>query len=1435
MASINLSEYNDCIFVINIDRSTSTSKILGTFFSKELFTVNPENSPITGQDIIYLPTNVDEQSYNYENNDINIPVTSENNNVYFVHTDTDMNILTANANNIYSVYIDGNVTINSDKKEISGVTNIIPADSFELSTSIEGREIKQRKDEGLNDTASTLIDIIQKIINELNGLLKGGMQRGGTDDEKKELFKTVIYKFKDFVNRFITDSIIFQINSLNAQQIYDLFNTTTSINIDDKTYTRNEIKKPLFDNIYSDCFDFYEKGKYVITDENDLLIYDENTSNKATYFYIFNPLIKVIDHDTNMYKNITNVTTETTETKQIHIYQIANQFINFYNQHYNALQTDSYFNGIIDNIYTIINDILERFRVKVTIKGNVLITVTDIIKAFHASNNKYFRIDLGKQLQNNAADNIITYVKINNFEKDQYNKRFDILIKGTKGADIAKSQNAMIVGYNDHNFPYYIKEGDKWRINNNKLTDKHYFKIERDELTVNKYKNTYLFGNYTQIFKPDKSNPDIAQQMDDIKKRVISGKPVFMLGYGASGSGKTSSLIYFNKGNDVDSKNGILMHLCNILADEGKGYTKIEMTAKEYFTVTGKNPDHYCQGSNKIDDPIHCDTETFIFNYTENNFKLTSVPNHEPKHKYRVRVDNTIFEENANMGDVMIYLIDQDRFVKATTNNPQSSRSHSMIYLKLTHNDASTSPGYIIVGDYAGVENEFTCENASTIIDFLEKNRDCGNEDKTTCKPYYSDEFIPAEEKEENEANYTTFDSFNGKENGIEVADAAIANSYKNTNTIKQMISKFIIEDNPDCKIMLYNIFFNESGYKYVTNIDLDEIGLDALVYNFFRKDASDLKKSIDKFKAFETHINDTITKFKLKLQVMNKMIGGGNGILEYLKGLEIVDSNDNIENLTNAINDRYDIMKKIQNIISVGNETTLMNDIKYLNQTVFLTVTTENNKINITYLPKKDPVFIYNFLLQKLKTMTSEELKKIYKIVNPHSQIINVDTNVLETFKTLFTKTYTDIYTIYATNSHTVSFNKTNRKMDKSTYNTYVNEIIKYYITNYSIELNKEITTINQNNNTLSNQNKINIYDETINYTNLNNSFIKYFENNSLDTIIENDYFSPLYVNTKGLTRDNKIQNIENVMELQYGYFEKIVDLYHEIRTRFNYGKQICANRVFEGKFINESLRQIRENIKDIITVKSQDKVFNSPDYIDICLEQYCPTHADCFKTNPIADTTKLEIKSVLIKSIYEYIKTDKGEEYKVEQFYKDILISIFCVFNISRQANNPPPVPYIDINDLKIDVAIYKPKEEDEENKEKIIEHLKKLYYKLNNGKKLSDDSVDYADKTTFEQHQVSVILSSKAYNDIYIEDGNKKFFKIFDEFNIKTIKQFIETIDNNNAVSAIGTLEFVDQIAKYNTTNTICSSNKIVEENVQSYKNVHRFDNLYRPLNN
>ena len=51
--------------------------------------------------------------------------------------------------------------------------------------------------------------------------------------------------------------------------------------------------------------------------------------------------------------------------------------------------------------------------------------------------------------------------------------------------------------------------------------------------------------------------------------------------------------------------------------------------------------------------------------------------------------------------------------------------------------------------------------------------------------------------------------------------------------------------------------------------------------------------------------------------------------------------------------------------------------------------------------------------------------------------------------------------------------------------------------------------------------------------------------------------------------------------------------------------------------------------------------------------------------------------------------------------------------------------------------------------------------------------------------------------------IDDRNTIDFK-------ENVTNFINMINTSNAASAIGTLEFMDQISKYNTTSLICKKN-------------------------
>jgi len=128
---------------------------------------------------------------------------------------------------------------------------------------------------------------------------------------------------------------------------------------------------------------------------------------------------------------------------------------------------------------------------------------------------------------------------------------------------------------------------------------------------------------------------------------------------------------------------------------------------------------------------------------------------------------------------------------------------------------------------------------------------------------------------------------------------------------------------------------------------------------------------------------------------------------------------------------------------------------------------------------------------------------------------------------------------------------------------------------------------------------------------------------------------------------------------------------------------KQACEHRVTEGTYINDSLHKLSTDIINIISFKNLNTVYYVPSFVDKCLPTYCPSQSTCFSMT--TKKSEPQIESTILISIYEYLNDGKkydiiAERDTVIKFYNDIEICVFCVFNWSRSANNPPPVPYVD-----------------------------------------------------------------------------------------------------------------------------------------------------------
>jgi chromosome segregation ATPase len=303
--------------------------------------------------------------------------------------------------------------------------------------------------------------------------------------------------------------------------------------------------------------------------------------------------------------------------------------------------------------------------------------------------------DIENRHNNNSK--VITYLKIRC--DNEGNLRYHLL------QDVRN--NVLYVGYND---------------TEKNLTEENFSTTRRGN-----YTNHYVYGPFTKIFTPKLSNSEIALQCEVIKNKLVSGESVFIFGYGASGAGKTSSLVYFNQGSG-DEKQGILIHLINQLSQVNK--VKLSVHELIYDSKNSKGV-----AVKRIDDQEFTRSgKSFIIGKLNSN-----VQNLENRYPEIIDPAYSFVPTSGvtDLGDFIQYMLDVDRAIRATTNNPNSSRSHVLIYMQLE--GLKNSP-YLIIGDFAGVENRFNCDDLNVLQSMDSQKRKVTDEN-----PFYTQAVMKAD------------------------------------------------------------------------------------------------------------------------------------------------------------------------------------------------------------------------------------------------------------------------------------------------------------------------------------------------------------------------------------------------------------------------------------------------------------------------------------------------------------------------------------------------------------------------------------------------------------------------------------------------------------------------------------------------------------------
>ena len=394
------------------------------------------------------------------------------------------------------------------------------------------------------------------------------------------------------------------------------------------------------------------------------------------------------------------------------------------------------------------------------------------------------RIHVDNLLKEQNSKDIITYLKINNTDADftKYNQRYCIhlnqVIQST--GDVREQfATSMLLNYiAKHNFPYYTNaengvipsEELKQTLTGSEYIDMDLNRSETD-FSIKKYDNKYIFGHYNRIFPLNQNtdsenspNSEIAKQMPEIIEQMcVNKKPVFMLGYGASGSGKTSSLIHLHK-KDGSSENGVVVHLCeqivtnkiikeisnvngpwevkNVVVniyeffkDDGDGAVQTEEQKNIIFEVQNTN------GKISFVAKVRDGTTTRSCGNNDAIKNCNIGYNHTDNVKLSTNNDEKTYPlYEKELGEVLKELVDVDRLVRATPNNRKSSRSHALICIHFYKAKETNKKGNylnsLIIGDLAGKENEFKCGDTNTILTFL--NEQIKDNSPNANKPFYS-------------------------------------------------------------------------------------------------------------------------------------------------------------------------------------------------------------------------------------------------------------------------------------------------------------------------------------------------------------------------------------------------------------------------------------------------------------------------------------------------------------------------------------------------------------------------------------------------------------------------------------------------------------------------------------------------------------------------
>ena len=904
------------------------------------------------------------------------------------------------------------------------------------------------------------------------------------------------------------------------------------------------------------------------------------------------------------------------------------------------------------------------------------------------------------------------------------------------------------------------------------------------------YNYLYKFGPFTEIYEKDIINSKIANNKDSqvnvIKNLIRNGRNVTIIGYGASGSGKTSTLVFF-KPPGQKGTNGILIEICNDLKND---FVEIGVSFLEFMAdVDGMMSSLKKEGILQADRERINNANTPILNTVRGNTygrkieigeissgggQIGGEQNDEAETDWKqtgglqrgifseqlfkpsgddwiakntirrldkgsingkAPVKNIEFTNNQpTIGEYIEKIMENVREIEPTPNNKDSSRSHMIIFVQFKKSNGKGP--YLCVCDFAGVENKFKCGEQETLNNFLRLEKDPPvqyyggpiNADKEKefvekIDPKYLGGVTYADLKKMDK----DMDSGIPKMDGENFDKRYKKNAYFNSGYSKSNIYKSIVEEAKALTFKTYDDYVtlleNENIKSFIETFETNE-ELQDKVYKAFI-DGYEQRMS-DKFSPF--------IKEKLDNVMWNSLVG-----------------------ITGPKQDpRVVWLRKI--LDAVLEDTTVQNFVNYIAPDVG----GGKRNFELASLMYGGCISIedlyFNIFVQML--MYHKEFAK------------NNETPIIEPAK--FSVVLEGIKM------------STGKKLD---------------VAKFSIMMSDPTAKLSR---------------------------FMYFNNGCF------------------LKKDEVLLALKYpIMDGLKTYFDSDVSI-----------KKICLERMCEGLFINNSLKQLKEIIGYLLNkVQRGDYSAEIPNFDDYCMKKQCGLlDRDCFtykSKNKLIDriestyfdankdTEEENTKEVMRKVFKDINKTNPNNPVMIQELnnktcntvsmdcIKNMVFCVFLVVNFSRHVitNNPPPVPYVDCTQLKSELHRLSTAEDDLiPNENEFPDYMDTMHMKFSNAKDINRNLL-YRYYTKDLDKVPTKISKDK---DLLQYIAKEPLLKMYDQSSLDIINLSIENIVtanetkdkrtgieiiikeimSSNDKSTIGTIEYADSMAKHGVGDIICN---------------------------